>query len=384
MSIAVILLQQLIIMVLLMAAGYLMFKGKKISLEGSRSLANILVYLCLPCVIIKGFLVEQTTQATIGLLISAVAAAVTLGAAMWISRIFFKKDAVANFASVFSNAGFFGVPLITACISDGATFYVAAFIAFLNLLQWTYGVDLLTGGRGKLSLKKVITAPFMIAILIGLFFYFSGIAMPHILLQCVNFLAGCNTPIAMFTIGIYLAGRMVRNPKNRKMVGVAAMTGVVVQQFLGMVVDILKVQFAVSDFEAVAGLPESVFATEGFAFLNDVLFSGILFCLLPTLFLVPKLYGRIEPLLGMQPRTEKTYLGNIGVKVILGSLIAFGAAVAAEFMAESGLSGIDWEASWAGSSTNLAVALVVAAAAVLAVVLVFRMKGASKVEKGEV
>lgn len=80
MSIAVILLQQLIIMVLLMAAGYLMFKGKKISLEGSRSLANILVYLCLPCVIIKGFLVEQTTQATIGLLISAVAAAVTLGA----------------------------------------------------------------------------------------------------------------------------------------------------------------------------------------------------------------------------------------------------------------------------------------------------------------
>lgn len=205
MSIAVILLQQLIIMVLLMAAGYLMFKGKKISLEGSRSLANILVYLCLPCVIIKGFLVEQTTQATIGLLISAVAAAVTLGAAMWISRIFFKKDAVANFASAFSNAGFFGVPLITACISDGATFYVAAFIAFLNLLQWTYGVDLLTGGRGKLSLKKVITAPFMIAILIGLFFYFSGIVMPHILLQCVNFLAGCNTPIAMFTIGIYLA-----------------------------------------------------------------------------------------------------------------------------------------------------------------------------------
>ena len=186
------------------------------------------------------------------------------------------------------------------------------------------------------------------------------------------------------TIGIYLAGRMVRNPKNRKMVGVAAMTGVVVQQFLGMVVDILKVQFAVSDFEAVAGLPESVFATEGFAFLNDVLFSGILFCLLPTLFLVPKLYGRIEPLLGMQPRTEKTYLGNIGVKVILGSLIAFGAAVAAEFMAESGLSGIDWEASWAGSSTNLAVALVVAAAAVLAVVLVFRMKGASRAEKGEV
>ena len=48
--------------------------------------------------------------------------------------------------------------------------------------------------------------------------------------------------------------------------------------------DILKVQFAIQDFEAVAGLPESVYATEGFAFLNDVLFSGILFCMLPTMF----------------------------------------------------------------------------------------------------
>ena len=96
------------------------------------------------------------------------------------------------------------------------------------------------------------------------------------------------------TIGVYIAGRLVRDPRNRKMVGIAAIGGVIIQQAMGTIVDILKVQFAVQDFEAVPGLPESVFATEGFAFLNDVLFSGILFCLLPTLFLVPKLYGKIE------------------------------------------------------------------------------------------
>ena len=97
------------------------------------------------------------------------------------------------------------------------------------------------------------------------------------------------------TIGVYIAGRLVKNPQNRAMVGVAAITGTAAQLLMGTVVDILKVQLAVEDFEAVAGLPESVFATEGFAFLNDLLFSGILFCLLPTLYLVPKLYGKIEP-----------------------------------------------------------------------------------------
>ena len=177
------------------------------------------------------------------------------------------------------------------------------------------------------------------------------------------------------TIGVYIAGRMVKNPKNVKMVGIAAMTGVILQQFMGTVVDILKVQFAVTDFEAVPGLPESVFATEGFAFLNDVLFSGILFCLLPTLFLVPKLYGKIEPLLGMWPRTEETALGGVNGKVIAGSLIGFAVAVGAEMMAESGLSLIDWEASWAESGTALAAGMAAAAALAVITLLVIRKKG---------
>ena len=177
------------------------------------------------------------------------------------------------------------------------------------------------------------------------------------------------------TIGVYIAGRMVKNPKNVKMVGIAAMTGVILQLLMGTVVDILKVQFAVTDFEAVPGLPESVFATEGFAFLNDVLFSGILFCLLPTLFLVPKLYGKIEPLLGMWPRTEETALGGVNGKVIAGSLIGFAVAVGAEMMAESGLSLIDWEASWAESGTALAAGMAAAAALAVITLLVIRKRG---------
>ena len=120
------------------------------------------------------------------------------------------------------------------------------------------------------------------------------------------------------------------------------------------------------------GLPQSVFATEGFACLNDILFSGILFCLLPTLYLVPKLYGKIEPLLGMAPRTETTALPPIGGKMALGCLVAFAAAVACEMLAESGLSLIDWEAAWAGSGTSIAVGLVVAAAAAVLIVLAMR------------
>lgn len=111
---------------------------------------------------------------------------------------------------------------------------------------------------------------------------------------------------ATVTIGVFIAGAMVRNPKDKWQVGIATITGTAIQLFMGTIVDVLKVVFAVEDFEAVAGLPESVWATEFFAFANDLLFSGILFCLIPTLILVPRLYGKIEPLIGVQPRNEGT------------------------------------------------------------------------------
>lgn len=185
------------------------------------------------------------------------------------------------------------------------------------------------------------------------------------------------------TIGVYIAGRMVRDPRNRKMVGIAAISGVIIQQVLGMIVDILKVQFAVQDFEAVPGLPQSVFATEGFACLNDVVFSGILFCMLPTLFLVPRLYGKIEPLIGMRPRTKETALGAVNAKVVLGSLVAFAVAVCAEMLAESGMSLIDWEADWAGSGTALAAGMIVAAVIAIVVLAVMKKRAeSSKVTQG--
>lgn len=192
-------------MLILAGCGFVLFRTKKLSLEGNKCLGNILIFLSLPCVIINGFLVERTTERIIGLGISALSAALLLAMAILVSKIVFKKDAIANFASSFSNPGFFGVPIIVSCLNNGAVFYIASFIAFLNLLQWTYGVSLMKGGKEKLSFQKVIKAPFMIAIIIGLIFFFTGLPMPELLAKSISHLAGVNTPLAMFTIGVYMA-----------------------------------------------------------------------------------------------------------------------------------------------------------------------------------
>ena len=118
-----------------------------------------------------------------------------------------------------------------------------------------------------------------------------------------------------------IAGILVRNPLNRRQVSFAVIAGLLVHHLLGTIVDIGKVWVGVEEFEAVSGLAESIVIIEGVALLNDLLFSGILFALLPTLYLVPRLYGKIEPLLGMKPRNNKVHYSNISSILVISSAL---------------------------------------------------------------
>ena len=205
MSTVLTLFQQTLIMFILAGVGLLLYKGGKISQEGSKSLGNILIFAVLPCVIVNSFLVERTAESMKALGISALLAFVSVVIAMVVSRLIFRKDPIAAFACSFSNPGFFGVPLIVAAQSSSAVFYIAAFIGFINLFQWTFGVYLMTGNKESMSLKGFVKAPFFIALCIGLVLYFTGITLPAIVTKTITTITAINTPLAMFTVGVYLA-----------------------------------------------------------------------------------------------------------------------------------------------------------------------------------
>ena len=202
-----ILVKQILQMFLLAGIGYLLFKGGKISLEGSKTIGNILIYGSLPAVIINGFRIERTAEHVSGLLWSAAAALTIVLLSILISHFVFRKDGVAAFATSFANPGFFGIPLIVASLGQGAVFYAAPFIAFLNIGQWTYGVSRLNGQPVLQGFqpKKLIKAPFVIAILVGIFLFATQLPLPAIVENCLSNVAGLNTPLAMFTVGVYLA-----------------------------------------------------------------------------------------------------------------------------------------------------------------------------------
>ena len=217
--------KQILEMFLLAGVGYLLFKAGKISGEGSRTLGNILIYVSLPAVIINGFLVERTPEHVSGILLSMAGALALILVSVLISHFIFRHNPIGAFAAAFSNPGFFGIPLVIASLGREYVFYAACFIAFLNIGQWTYGVSRLTGQplRQGFALKKLIRAPFVIAITVGLVLFATQLPLPGILRDGLSAAAGLNTPLAMFTVGIYLAQTDLKKMlKDRSLYAVSA------------------------------------------------------------------------------------------------------------------------------------------------------------------
>lgn len=201
-----VLLNQIIVMFLLMGLGIFLYRKKILSEQGAKDLGAILIRIIIPCVIIKSYFIKFSQEKLIELAISGGLALLSLLLGMIISYIIYgKKKKIENFAAAFSNAGFIGIPLVQGAFGDSAVFYIASYIALLNLFQWTYGVFIITEDKETIKLKKIINNPVFIGLAIGISIFLLNIPIPEIIKRTIGFIAGMNSPIAMIVLGVYLS-----------------------------------------------------------------------------------------------------------------------------------------------------------------------------------
>lgn len=212
-----ILLRQIAIMALLIAVGAVLSRKGFLSEQGTKDLGAILLRIIIPCVIIKSYIVDYSRERLLALALSAGLALVASVAAMAAAYVVYgQRRRVENFAASFCNAGFIGIPLAQAAIGDEGVFYVAASVALLNLFQWTYGVYILTGRRDAVRVRTILKNPVLIAIVIGVALFISGLPVPEIFTSTLGYIAGMNTPVAMILMGTYLAKLSWRELLDRR------------------------------------------------------------------------------------------------------------------------------------------------------------------------
>lgn len=206
MDLFTILLKQLMIMSIFICIGYILFKKKMITVNGSKELSNLLLYIVLPAVIINSYNVKSTPERVEGIIISFIVSLIALILSICVCALVYgKRKKIEHFGVSFSNAGFMGIPIATAIIGNENVFYISAFVALLNILQWTYGVVVMTESKDCIKLDKLIKNPILIAMVIGLSIFFLQIPVPEVATKTISSLASLNAPMAMIILGVYLA-----------------------------------------------------------------------------------------------------------------------------------------------------------------------------------
>ena len=202
--------EQVFILFILIAVGFVCGKTKLITESGSKVMADVVLYFVTPCVIISAFQREFDATMLIKLLVSVLASAIILFCSVIVAQLIYKKQersraCVLKFATVFSNCGFMSLPLQQALLGEDGVFYGASFVAIFNVFVWTYGLRTMKGKEDKASLSKVLLNPGIIGTLLGIILFVCSITLPKIVAQPINYLAALNTPVPMLIIGFYLS-----------------------------------------------------------------------------------------------------------------------------------------------------------------------------------
>lgn len=200
---------QVLILLVLIGVGFACGKIHIFDDESIAHLSSFLFKAVAPCAIIDSFRRPFDTQMlqTMGIVAGAALCYYVVGAIL--ARILIRNGEestkrVLRFGAVFGNCGYMGLPLQQVLFGDYGVFCGAVFIAIYNLVQWTYGLILISGDKKQVSFRKLIN-PGIVGVAVGMFIFLFSLELPSLIGSPITYLANLNVPVPMVISGYFLS-----------------------------------------------------------------------------------------------------------------------------------------------------------------------------------
>ncbi len=217
-------LSTVITMFILLIAGFVLGKIKVIDHTASKNLSKLIVMIGQPALIInsiigKAYSPENLKLALISLglafIMHFIMALIAFAACIKIKDINERK--ITEFAMVFGNIGFLGIPVMGALFPENGAFVASFFVVCFNILLWIIGLGIIARKRDdvKLTVKKIFINKGTVPSLIGFAVFLipavlPSFALPTFASESVRYLASLCTPISMLIIGALLSTRTAK------------------------------------------------------------------------------------------------------------------------------------------------------------------------------
>lgn len=274
MEIALKIIYNVALLFIMMIPGVLL-KRCRLSTDGiGKGISNLVLYIAQPALIFLAYLRPFNKEILINSVYVFILSVVVHLIFSAVAMCCFRKSPdgmrrMLRFATIFSNAAFMGIPLISAVLEDsfpGATVYASIYNITFNLFLWSLGVYICTNGRDEnengigdevehikrgSSPLKALYHPVTIAAGIGLVFFILPIEgyVPGLITESFTMLKNLVAPLSMVVIGLRLADMNFKGVfKDRDMYIFLALRHIIlplasvgVVKLVGLVIDMPEV-----------------------------------------------------------------------------------------------------------------------------------------------
>lgn len=202
--------KQVLILFIIVGIGFVLGKAKLLGQQASVGMSNLVMYVVSPCMMVVAFQRPFDSE-NFHSLCTALAVAVTIhllniaAVTLFLRDKDLRRQQALRFGTVLSNCGFMAYPLQTALLGSIGVFYGSAYVLVFTFASWTYGLYLMSGGKGKFSLRPLLLNPGVISVAVAFLLYILRINLPELLYTPVQSLSNLNTPLPMVVLGYQLS-----------------------------------------------------------------------------------------------------------------------------------------------------------------------------------
>lgn len=201
---------QLLTMMIIVLGALLFAKIVGVSENQQKFLSKLLLYFINPCLVVSSFNKEFSKEKLFQFLIVFVISIVVHFVMILVAIAFTKNkksthkdlDVLDRLGICFTNCGFIGIPLIRGVFGEEGVFLLMGFLVTFNLYVWTYGYYQVSG---SINLKKIITNPNIIGVLIGFIIFCMPFTLPEFIAKPISMIGDLNTATSMILLGILFA-----------------------------------------------------------------------------------------------------------------------------------------------------------------------------------
>lgn len=249
--------EQVLILLVFCAAGFALAKTKKADASHTKLLSVLLIYVFGPCLAFnnfaKNFTVEYLSDRYVLVVVSAVLLVLSYPLATLLAKLFAKKPyekSLYHYIMMIPNYGYIGYAMCQGIYGDEGLLDMMIFVLLMGVYTTSIAYSALTGGDGKISIKRIFS-PSIYATILGCVVGLSGLALPTVVTDITTKAGACMAPVSMLLTGIAISEyRMKELLLRKKAYAVSAL------RLLGIPVLIYGVLKLASYGFTLLGLPE--------------------------------------------------------------------------------------------------------------------------------